>query len=127
VLHDAALNPLAEHGVAVNRIREGLLRTDIRSGIQKFSLSYNYDRNDAEEERKAQAITNEWLRVLHETIGDSERLRVPAYRFAPSTARELMPKVRRILSTVEETEADARPQPHHEPRQANGPRTLLIA
>jgi glycolate oxidase len=93
-LHEAALKILAKHGVPRSRIRKGLLRTDIRSGIQEFSLSYLYDLNDVEEIKKAKAINEEWTRALHETIGDLERLRAPDYyRFAPSVARELMPRL----------------------------------
>jgi glycolate oxidase len=92
-LHDAALKILSRHGVRFNRIRKGLLRTDIRSGVQQFSLSYLYDLNDAEEVRKAKAINEEWTRTLPQIIGDPERLKSPAYRFAPSTAKELMPKL----------------------------------
>jgi FAD/FMN-containing dehydrogenase len=50
--------------------------------------------NDVEEIKKAKAINEEWTRALHETIGDLERLRAPDYyRFAPSVARELMPRL----------------------------------
>ena len=93
-LHDAALKIIAKHGVPLRRIRKGLLRTDIRSGIQSFSISYFYDLNDAEEVRRAKAINEEWGRVLPETLGDlMQRTGIPAYRFSPSMARELMPKL----------------------------------
>ena len=94
MLHEAALKLLVKHLVASNRIRKGLLRTDIRSGIQQFSLSYIYDLNDAEEARKAKAINAEWTRILPEIIRDHKRVyALDAYRFAPSTARELMPQL----------------------------------
>jgi len=92
-LHDAALKILDKHGIPLNRIKKGLLRTDIRSGVQSFSMSYDYDLSDAEEVRRAKAINEEWERVLPETLGDLMRPRPFRYRFGPSAARELMPKL----------------------------------
>ena len=72
-----------------------------------FTLNYIYDLNDAEEVKRARSINEEWSCVLHEIIGDSERLRAPdAYRFAPSMARELMPQLGeyyQLLKTLKRT------------------------
>jgi len=85
-VHDAALNILAKHGVPWSRIRKGILRTDIRSGIQLFSISYIYDLNDAEEEKRVKTINEEWGEFL------KVRPLPTAYRrLTPESAKVVMP------------------------------------
>ena len=85
-VHDAALNLLAKHGVPWSRIRKGILRTDIRSGIQLFSISYIYDLNDAEEEKRAKAINEEWGEFLKVRPLPTAYRRLP-----PESAKLVMP------------------------------------
>ncbi len=85
-VHDAALNLLAKHGLTWSRIRKGILRTDIRSGIQIFSISYIYDLNDAEEEKRVKAINEEWREFLKVRPLPTAYRRLP-----PESAKVVMP------------------------------------
>jgi len=82
-LHDAALKVLARHGVPFSRIIFGALQHRTKT-TQSLGLVYQYDLNDAEEVKRANAINTEWREFL-------KAQPTAHYRLSPVDTKAVMP------------------------------------
>jgi FAD/FMN-containing dehydrogenase len=92
-MHDAALNLLAKHGIAKDRIRSGRCMPSTRD--LSVSLTYLYDLNDAEEVKRAKAIMEEWPRAQAEVLGSPPTPGIAdlRYRLPPDMAKQEIRKL----------------------------------
>jgi FAD/FMN-containing dehydrogenase len=102
MLHDAALKLLRKHGVPWKKIRKGTVRTQTRNPIHTtVAFSYLYDKDNAEEAKRVNAIREEWGPILKRITGGRRVDRysmselpsgeVVVYRITPSAAKTQMP------------------------------------
>ena len=101
-LHDAALKLLAKHGIPWSKIRRAIARPPVRNAsYQSVSLSYNYDKENPEEVKRANAVREEWAPILNKITGGKRIMRyamsevpggdIVVYRITPAAAKTQLP------------------------------------